>query len=744
MSTPLKSQSHPHATPSALTTWLIFFALFFTVYFASLFTPPLMDDVDSSHAQTAQHIIDSGNWITTQTNGMRYIEKPPLPFWLVTIAYKLFGENAFATHLPNALAILGLTWLAWLWARRAWDARAGLYAGLAVLTSVGPFLFTRFIIPESILSLLLLIALYSVLTSLEDNKPRRIYFAWAALALALLIKGLIAPVFLLGGVIPYLWLSGQSRRWRELRPLSGSVLFLAIAAPWHILVGLANRGEGHPVGNIPTLGNVHGWWYFYFINEHVLRFFGKRYPHDYNKLPALAYWLLHLVWLFPWSLFLPALFAIAWKTRRTWLPQLRQLAGTASPSAVPLAPNHPAVTFAPNHADPDLRQQRFRTRAIWLLSLFSAFSLLFFSISTNQEYYTFPVWPPLFILIAGLLATTERSPTNAVILSEGRSPTNAAIPSEHASPTNAVIPSERPSLTNAVIPSERPSLTNAVILSEGRSPESKDPCISSSEASQSSEGRPTLSIAWITNAQAVFAIIGILVAAALAWGLWDSRALPYVPDIGTLLAHRAVGNYTLSMSHFFDLTGPSFAALRLPASLAAGALLTGPAIGWLLRRKGKHLAATLSIALTMAVFLIAAHIAFARFSPMLSSERMAETIMQRGTPADTFIIMGEQSDASSIVFYTHNFFHGKPADVVLPRCGQHGEGSTLLWGSCYTDAPDIFLSDQQLQNTWGTGNRKWLFAQDVNQLKAEHLLAGRLYLVQTVADKDLWTDRPLQ
>jgi 4-amino-4-deoxy-L-arabinose transferase-like glycosyltransferase len=650
MSTPQSSHSRPSSTPSALTTWLIFLALFFTVQFASLFTPALMDDVDASHAQTAQHIIDSGNWVTTQTNGIRYIEKPPLPFWLVTISYKLFGENSFATHLPNALAILGLTWLAWLWARRAWDARAGLYAGLAVLTSIGPFLFTRFIIPESILSLLLLIALYSLLTSLEDNQPRRVYWAWAALALALLIKGLIAPVFFFGGAIPYLWLSGQGRRWRDLKPFTGSLLFLAIAAPWHILVGLANRGEGHPIGNHPTLGNVHNWWYFYFINEHVFRFFGKRYPHDYNKLPTLAYWLLHLVWLFPWSLFLPALFAVAWKTRRTWLPQLRHY-------------------DQPFPLEPSALQPRFRVHTIWLLSLFSVFSLVFFSISTNQEYYTFPVWPPLFILIAGVMATIE----------------------EHAS----------------------------------------------------TDARRTVSIAWLTDAQAVFAIIGIAVAAALAWGLWDSRALPFVPDIGTLLAHRAVGNYTLSMSHFFDLTGPSFAALRLPASLAATAFLLGPAIGWILRRKGKHLAATISIALTSAVFLIAAHIAFARFSPMLSSERMAETIMQRGSPADTFIIMGEQSDASSVVYYTHNFFHGKPALVVLPRCGQHGEGSTLLWGSCYTDAPDIFLSDQQLSSTWGTGDRKWLFAQDVNQLKAQHLLAGRLYLVQTVADKDLWTDRPL-
>src|ERR1035437_460959 len=198
------------------------------------------------------------------------------------------------------------------------------------------------------------------------------------------------------------------------------------------------------------------------------------------------------------------------------------------------------------------------------------------------------------------------------------------------------------------------------------------------------------------------------------------------------------------MSHFFDLTGASFAALRLPAALAAIALLIGPALGWLLRLKGKHLAATISVALTATVFLVAAHIAFARFDPMLGSKQFADTIIQKGTPADQFIIFGDQSEASSIIFYTHSFFHSKPALMVQPRCGQHGEGSTLLWGSCYPDAPDIFLSQEQLAKVWGTGERKWLFAQDLDQPKAEHLLAGRLYHVQSIADKALWTDRPLQ
>ena len=322
---------------------------------------------------------------------------------------------------------------------------------------------------------------------------------------------------------------------------------------------------------------------------------------------------------------------------------------------------------------------KFRVRSAWLLSLFTAWTLFFFSLSTNQEYYTFPVWPPLFILIAAVVAGIE----------------------------------------------EKRGLNG-------------------SADSEPGSARPLISTAWLTGAQAVFAVIGVLAAAVLGWGLWESRNLPYVADIGTLLAHRGVGNYTLSMSHFFDLTFASFAALRLPAALAAVTLLIGPAAGWLLRLKGRHLAATISLALTSAIFLIAAHIAFARFDPMLGSKTLADTIIAKGSPADSFIIFGEQSDASSVVFYTNDFFLGRPAYMVLPRCGQHGEGTPLLWGSCYPDTPDIFLSEDQLSKVWGTGERKWLFAQDKNQQKAESLLAGRLYPVQSIADKALWTDRPLE
>lgn len=618
---------------SARLTWLLFALIFVAIYFSSLFTPPLLDDVDAGHAQIAQHYIESGDWITAQTNGIRYLEKPPLPWWLVAISYSLFDQSAFSTHLPNALAMLALAVLAWHWTRRAWGPLAALYAGLGVLTSVGPFLFTRFIIPEAILSLLILSALYAVFLALEDHRPSYLYWTWTALALATLCKGLIGPVFVTGTLILYLGITGQFHRWRELKLFTGPLLYLLIAAPWHILVGLANPDQGNPVGNHPTVGNVHGFFYMYFINEHVLRFLNQRYPHDYNKLPFAVYWPVQLAWMFPWSLFIPALFATAWKLRDCWLSHLQG--------------NRPSS---------------FAARSAWMLTLPAGVILVFFSISTNLEYYTFPAWIPLFMLTGAAVAHIETG---------------------------------------------------------------------------------FLSTKWLTRAHLAFAILGVLFAATLGWGLWESRDLPYVADIGTLLAHRALAGYTLAMSHLFDLTTTAFAALRLPAGLAAVTLLIGPATGYVLRRQQKHTAATVSLGVTLSVFLIAAHIALARFEPMLSSKQLADTIIDKGSPRDSFIILGEQSDASSVIFYTHKFLN-KPAYLAHPRCGQNGEGTTLLWGSCYPDAPDIFLDPERLSSIWGRGERKWLFAQDANRDTAEAILGDRLIPVQTIADKTLWTDRPFE
>src|SRR5277367_6027538 len=645
----------PTLLSSPVKTWSLLLLVFLAVHFAALFAPSLLDDADATHANAAQHVAMSGDWVTLHVDGIRYLEKPPLPYWLAAADYHLFGYNVFATHLPVSLGVLAGAILAWVWSRRAWGDRAAFYAALAILTSVGVFLFTRFLIPESLLSFFLALALYAFLTGLEDRKPARLYLAYTALAIAVLAKGLVAPVFFTAAVVPYLIITGEWRRWRQFRLFTGILLFLAIAAPWHILAGLRNPDHGNPVGNIPAPGHVHGFFYFYFINEHVLRFLGRRYPHDYNKQPWFVFWLGQLIWLFPWRLFLPAALVRAWRNRRVFASDLRYDATNTIQFLDPHMSAHEASSLA--------ARLRFRARTSLLLTLYAGFILIFFAISTNQEYYTWPAWLALLMLIAGSLATIEEAPSG------------------NARWINA-------------------------------------------------------SSYWLSGAQAALAIVGAIIALALGYGLWTSRHLPFVPDIGTLLAHRGVGDYSLATSQFFDLTGPSFAALRLPAVIAALALLFGPLAAWLLRRRGHAFEATVSVAFTAAIFLIAAHIALVRFQPMLSSRPIADTINRLAGPPDSskdqLVLYGDQSYGSSVIFYTHR-------NALLVN----GRSSSMIWGSNYPDAPHIFLDDSGLLSMWGTGPRKFLFVPGDFHNHVEQMLSGKLYKLQELADKTLYTDRPI-
>jgi 4-amino-4-deoxy-L-arabinose transferase-like glycosyltransferase len=720
-----------NCTPPRSTALLLLSGLWLILFFAALFTPPLLDDADATHASAARHMALTGDLVTLRVDGVRYLEKAPLPYWLAALTFRVFGFNTFAAHLPQAIGVLLLTLLSYLWAERAFGARAAFYTGLATLTSTGIFLFTRYFIPEILLSLFLSTALYCLLCALEDpvattpgapfmqshrmsghsrdsanrslsHSPKSVistgggaldaaveksasrfspathaYLMWAALALAVLTKGLVALVFFFGTAFLYLALTGQYKQWRQLKSFTGTVLFLAIAAPWHILAGLRNTGGM----------NGHGFFWFYFINEHVLRFLGERYPKDYNKLPSYLYWSLHLVWLFPWSLFCGVLFrqaAVSFSRFNQSNPIANRISYWQPFAVVAVGiflrdTAHIPYLFTvfvallvflvyelrqrqlnSPYGTPLLLSFTFTQRTTLLLCLFAALVLVFFSLSTNQEYYTFPAYLPLLILISA--AITRAEDTYSEDLASRR---------------------------------------------------------------------------WITVAHAIFAILGIAIALTLAYGLWTSRHIPFVPDIGDLLAHRGVGNYTLSMSALFDLTDPSFAALRLPATLAALAFALGPAAAWFLRTQRRHLAATTAIALTMAVFLIAAHIAFARFAPMLSSKNFAETIQQLEanhaiSSQNKVLLYGDQAYGSSIPFYL-----GRDVSLV------DGRSTSMLFGSTFSDAPPIFLTPQDLLTTWGKGDRKILFVPIEKRDEVDQLLGNNKILLKESSGKSLYTDRPL-
>ena len=289
------------------------------VFLGCIFSPPsLMDDVDAAQPQIARNMIVSGDWVTPHLNGVAYMEKPPLKYWMIAASFQVFGVYDWAARLPMALCAVALCWLTARIGFWAFSERAGLYAGLALSTCVGMFLFTRVLIPDIALAFTITVALWSFSRTLEQDEPhpRR----WAALLAAsigtgLLLKGLIAAVFPIGGGLLYLTVTGQLFRrgtWQRLRPFSGTWIILAIAAPWHILATIQNPPYFH-FGFDSGPGQYHGFFWFYFFNEHLLRFLNLRYPHDYNTVPRLYFWLFHLLWLFPWSAYFPALVKLDYK-----------------------------------------------------------------------------------------------------------------------------------------------------------------------------------------------------------------------------------------------------------------------------------------------------------------------------------------------------------------------------------------------------------------------------------------------
>jgi 4-amino-4-deoxy-L-arabinose transferase-like glycosyltransferase len=374
---------------------LILFALWLLFYASvALVTPPLLDDADSVHAEVAREMLLRHDYVTLYANGIRYLEKAPLLYWSMAASFKLFGVSATAARLPLALTVLILALILEAFARRAFhSARAGLYASLILLSSFGIFIFTRIIIPDAIVCLWLTLALY-IYWLTENNHAQQseanplLCWAFAACcALDVLTKGLIGVVFPILIVLAHLILTRRNARavltrLRQLHPISSTIVFLIIAAPWHILIALANPTQGHP-GNLtfthghwsvplPTDGNVHGWLWFYFVNEHLLRYLDLRVPRDYDTVPLLLFWGLLLIWLMPWSAFLlRAVRTVPWRKSIRPLISIRTLTPTES------------------------------TRL--LLGLWALIPMLFFSFSTRQEYYVLPSLPPLILLIAAWL-----------------------------------------------------------------------------------------------------------------------------------------------------------------------------------------------------------------------------------------------------------------------------------------------------------------------------------------------------
>ena len=657
-----------------------------------LFSPGLLDDVDSIYIEIAREMLQRHDYVTPYINGIRFFDKPPLMYWMAAASMHVFGIHDWAPRLPLALCVLALLLATYALGIRLFSSispaqtpdRGGFYAALALATCIGPYLYTRFYIPDILLALWMTLAVHLFLIALDRIGPAPsnnrvphlptlgrglspasrssllpcLAFA-AVMALNVLTKGLIGLVFPVAFVFLYLAITRQLPLLLKLHPIASTVVFIAIAAPWHILAALRNPAISMPPGlGLPARA---GWAWFYLYNEHIARFLGKRIPHDYGLTPVWLFWLYLAIWIMPWTTFLPSAIANHLRVLKEGatprVPRLRDsfivaTAGTSGRDPIS-SPSHEAerVQHDPLRIAHILKHetgQETEHEAALALVLWATVVLFFFSISNRQEYYSLPAIPALALMAAGLLA----------------------------------------------------------------------------QADARSRAAAKSALDWH-----LFFLLPVssMIAAVCFWFAMTARQPPPHTDLSTLLAANPE-LYNLSLGHLFDLTAAAMGLFRGPlVAVALGMVALGPG-SYLLRRQSRTYAANLMAAAAMTATLLAAHEGLTRFYPILGSKQLALAINEArqthpgfAIQSDDLILLdGELTSGSTLIFYTGQQIH------LL-----NGRVNGLWYGSFWPDAPPVFETESTIRQLWASPRHIFLFTynpaartRDLAPFAAVHVLAA--------------------
>lgn len=322
-------------------------------WFVSLGSRSLVHTDEGRYAALALEVARSGDLISPRLNGLLYFEKPPLQYWVGALSFRLFGINEFSARLWPGLAGFLTVLAVGFTAGRLWGRAAGVQAVAIAASTTWIFGVSHVLTLDAGLTLFLTVTLCAVLlvegAELKPTVRRRwIWVAWASMAGAVLSKGLVGVVIpACSMLLASLWTRDVGLL-RRMRPLPGSLILLALAAPWFVLVSLRN----------------HGFAEFFFIHEHLARYLTT----VHHRVGAWWYYLpLLLVGMLPWTSALP------WVLRR------------AGPAAAAV-----------------------ETRVIAVLVSWAAFVLVFFSLSSSKlPAYILPMFPALTLLVTLQLRDVE-------------------------------------------------------------------------------------------------------------------------------------------------------------------------------------------------------------------------------------------------------------------------------------------------------------------------------------------------
>jgi 4-amino-4-deoxy-L-arabinose transferase-like glycosyltransferase len=274
-----------HIDRTSSFSWLWGIPLLLLWFSLSLGNRPFASPDEGRYVEIPREMAISADYVTPRLNGVKYFEKPPLFYWLQAASIKIFGIHEWAMRLWTVFFGMLGCFATYLFGRKFYGPQSGLAACLILAMSPLYYALSRLIILDMPMTTLVTLSLFSFLLAVHapPGLQRRLW-AWAfygGSALAVLTKGLMALA--ISGPVILIWVLATGR-WKDLWPAyipSGALLFLAIAAPWHILASLKN----------PDFA------YKYFIVEHVLRYTTSMHM---RTQPFLFFIPVLLLGLFPW------------------------------------------------------------------------------------------------------------------------------------------------------------------------------------------------------------------------------------------------------------------------------------------------------------------------------------------------------------------------------------------------------------------------------------------------------------
>jgi 4-amino-4-deoxy-L-arabinose transferase-like glycosyltransferase len=259
------------------------------LFFFRLGGHPLWDVDEGMHASTSKDIVLTHDWVTTRFNGQNFYDKTVLFNWFVSLSFLAFGFTEFAARFPAALLGFGTVIVTFLLGRRMLGTRAGLLAGAVLATSPEFIVLSRSVMHDISLAFFITLALAFFFFAYRSERRRtlRLMLFYASLGAAVLAKGPIG--LLLPGLIIFLFLLVRGRLdfLKEMSIGWGILVFLAVAAPWYVLISMRNEDYVR----------------YFFLKQNFGNFLSKTQAH--HPQPFWYYVPVVLGGMLPWSFFLP-------------------------------------------------------------------------------------------------------------------------------------------------------------------------------------------------------------------------------------------------------------------------------------------------------------------------------------------------------------------------------------------------------------------------------------------------------